>query len=182
MDVLKRSDLQQLVTTNGKWHVSLYMPTHRVGRDQQESPIRLRNLMAQAEKNLLEYGVRRPEALEMMRPAEELLLDSGFWQRQSEGLAIFISKESSRIYRLPIHFDEVVVVGKSFYVQPILSLLNGNGNFYILALSLNQTRLFQASRDNISEVELKDILTNMGEALQIDDLEKHFGFQTNTDR
>ncbi len=138
--------------------------------------------MAQAEKNLLEYGVRRPEVLEMLRPAEELLLDSGFWQRQSEGLAIFISKESSRIYRLPIHFDEVVVVGKSFYVQPILPLLNGNGNFYILALSLNQTRLFQASRDNISEVELKDIPTNMGEALQIDDLEKHFGFQTNTDR
>ncbi len=75
--------------------------------------------MAQAEKNLLEYGVRRPDALELLRPAQDLLLDSVFWQHPSEGLAIFISKESSRIYRLPIRFDEVVVVGKGFYVEPI---------------------------------------------------------------
>src|SRR6266498_25054 len=182
MDVLKRSDLQQLVEKNGKWHVSLYMPTQRLGRDQQENPIRLRNLMAQAEKDLLEYGVRRPDVLEMIRPAEELLLDHDFWQHQSVGLAMFISTNTSRTYRLPIRFDEAVIVGKSFYIQPILPLLNGNGNFYILVISLNQTRLFQASRDNLSEVELKDMPTNMGEALQIDDLEKHFGFQTNTDR
>ena len=182
MDVLKRTDLQQLVETNGKWHVSIYMPTHRAGNDRQQDPIRLRNLLAQAEKTLLDYGVRRPDVQKMMRPAEDLLIDHDFWQHQSEGLAIFISNAASPIYRLPERFEEEVVVGKSFYVQPLLPLLNGNGNFYILVLSLNQTRLFRASRDNLSEVELKGIPTNMGEALQIDDLEKHFGFQTNTDR
>jgi hypothetical protein len=180
MDVLRRSELRELVETNGKWHVSIYLPTHRVGNEQQQDPIRLKNLLAQAEKKLLDYGVRRPEAEELLRPAEDLLHDSIFWQQGSEGVAIFLSTGTSRIYRLPNSFEEMLVVGKSFAVQPLLPLLNGNGNFYILALSQNQTRLFQASKDNLSEVDLKDMPKNMGEALQIEDLEKHIGFQTMT--
>ncbi len=182
MDVLRRSDLQQLVQTNGKWHISIYIPMHRAGNEQQQDPIRLKNLMAQAEKKLLDYEVRRPDVQKLLRPAEDLLVARDFWQHPGDGLAMFLSKDASRIYRLPERFDEAVVVGRSFYVQPLLPLLNGNGSFYVLVISLNQTRLFQASRDNLSEVELKDMPTNMGEALQIDDLEKHFGFQTNTDR
>src|SRR6266542_3532264 len=151
MDVLKRTDLQQLVETNGKWHVSIYMPTHRAGNDRQQDPIRLRNLLAQAEKTLLDYGVRRADVQKMMRPAEDLLIDHDFWQHQSEGLAIFISQAATPIYRLPESFEEEVVVGNSFYVPPLLPLLNGNGNFYILLLGLSQTRRCRASRDNLSE-------------------------------
>jgi hypothetical protein len=182
MDTLARNDLRQLVETNGKWHVSIYLPMHRVGNEQQQDHIRLKNLLSQAEKNLLDYGLRRPEVEEMLTPVNDLMVNRDFWQQPSDGLAIFSSKDLSRIFRLPTSFEEVVVVGKSFYVQPLLPLLNGNGNFYILALSLNQNRLFKASKDNIEEVELKDVPENMEEALQIEGLEKHLGFQTNTDR
>jgi hypothetical protein len=182
MDVLKRTDLQRLVEMNGKWHVSIYTPMHRVGNEQQQDPIRLKNLMAQAEKKLLEYEVRKPDVEELLRPAEDLLVRRDFWQHPGDGLAIFLSGDASRIYRLPETFDEAVVVGKSFYVEPLLPLINGNGSFYILAISLNQNRLFQASKDEIQEVELKNMPANMAEALQIEDLEKHLGFQTSTDR
>ncbi len=180
MDILKRSDLQQLIETNGEWHVSLYMPTERAGAEQQQNPIRLKNLMAEAEEKLLEYGVRRPDVEKMLQPAQDLLADREFWQHQSEGLAVFLSNDTSRTYRLPARFEELVVVGKSFSVQPLLPLLNGNGNFYILTLSQNQIGLFQATRDNLSGVELKDIPANMDDALQIDDLQKNVGFQTMT--
>ena len=42
MDILKQKDLQQLLETSGEWCVSLYMPTHRVGREQQQDPIRFK--------------------------------------------------------------------------------------------------------------------------------------------
>lgn len=181
MDTLKRTDLQQLVESNGEWHISLYMPTHPVGQEQLQDPIRLKNLLAEAEKNLINYAVRRPDVQEMLRPAEELLTDRDFWQSQGSGLAVFLSKDLSRIYRLSAGFDELAIVGKRFYVQPILPLLNGNGNFYLLTLSQNQTRLFLASRDNLTEVELIDTPASMAEALQIDDLQKNLGFQTSTE-
>ena len=180
MDTLKRTDLQQLIETDGKWHVSIYIPTHHAGSEQQQDPIRLKNMLAQAEKQLLGYGVRRPDVQEMIRPAEDLLVDRDFWQYQGEGLAVFLSKDTSRIYRLPDRFEETITVGKSFDVKPLLPLVNGNSEFYILALSQNQTRLFRASRDNLSEVELKDVPTNMGQALRIDDPQKNLGFQTST--
>lgn len=180
MDILRRTDVGQLMETNGNWHVSIYLPTHRAGNEQQQNPIRFKNLLNGAEKKLTDYDVRRPEVEEMLRSVTDLLADPIFWQHQSDGLAVFLSKDLSRIYRLPAGFDEAVVVGKSFYVQPLLPLLNGNGNFYILALSINQTKLFQASKDDINEVELKDMPKNMEDALMIEDKQKNIGFQTMT--
>jgi hypothetical protein len=182
MDVLKRADLQELVNTNGSLHVSIYMPTHRAGREQQQDPIRLKNLLSQAEKKLLEYGVRRPDVEEMLRPADELLTLRDFWQHQSEGLAVFMSGEFSKIYRLPDRFDGLVVVSNSFYVKPILPLLNGNGNFYILLLDLNQVRLFYATRDNFSEVQFIDMHTRLEDAYGSDEEVKSLGFHTGTSK
>jgi len=181
MDSITRTDLQELVEKDGKWHISLYMPTHRAGRDQQQGPIRMKNLMNEAEKKLMEFGVRRPEVDEMMRPAEELLLDRDFWQHQGDGLAAFLADDGfSKFHRLPGHFDELAVVSNSFYVKPLLPLLNENKDFYVLALSVNKVKLFRGSRDSFQEVELKDMPTSMEEALQIEDLQKNLGFHTDT--
>lgn len=182
MDVLRRVDLRELVEREGTWHVSIYMPTHRAaGREQQQDPIRLKNLLTQAENRLLEYNVHRTDAEEMLRPAHELLEDRKFWQYQSDGLAVFLSEGYSKVYHVPHRFEEMAAVSKSFYVKPILPLLNVNGNFYILAISINQVRLFQASRDSMSEIELQNVPTSMGEALQEDDHQKNLGFHTGTD-
>lgn len=179
MDALRKTDLRELVERDGKWHVSIYMPTQRVGSDQQQNPIRLKNLLAEAEKKLLEFGVRRTDAEELLRPAEELLKDREFWQHQGNGLAVFLSEGYSRVFRLSEGFDEMVVVSNSFHVKPVLPALNGDGDFYILALSMNQVRLFRASRENVSEVELTDMPKSMGEALQIEE-QKNLGFHTDT--
>ena len=180
MDILKQKDLQQLIETSGKWCVSLYMPTHRVGRERQQDPIRLKNLIARAQEKLLESGLRRPEVQELMRPAEGLLRDNDFWRYQSDGLAVFLSPDSFRTYRLPSRFDEVVVIANNFHIKPLLPLLNTDGKFYILALSMNEIRLFLGTRQTIDEADLGEIPTNLQEALWMDDPEKHMDFHTGT--
>ena len=178
MDFLKPKDLQELIETSGEWCVSLYMPTHRVGREQQQDPIRLKNLVAGAQEKLLEYGLSRPEVQELMRPAESLLANGDFWQHQSDGLAVFLASKFSQNYRLPFSFDEMMSIGNNFHVKPLLPLLSEDGQFYILALSMNEIRLFLGTRDTIDRVELGDIPTNMQEALWMDDPEKHVDFHT----
>jgi hypothetical protein len=79
MDIFKQRDLQALIETSGEWFLSIYMPTHRVGREQQQDPIRFKNLVTKAREKLLEYGLSRPEVQELMRPAENLLTDGDFW-------------------------------------------------------------------------------------------------------
>lgn len=171
MDIVKPTDLKSLIAQQQKWCVSLYMPTHRLGREQQQDPVRLKNLLAEAETKLLANGIRRPEVQKLMSPAEQLLWDRDFWQHQGDGLAIFLSNDFSRIYRLPAAFEELLVIGNGFHIKPLLPLLGRGEKFHILALSLNNVRLFETTRDSIHEVPL-DFPTSMEEALWTDDPEK----------
>ncbi|MDQ2693338.1 MAG: hypothetical protein M3Y68_14975 [Chloroflexota bacterium] len=172
MDILNPADLKKLIEQQGKWCISVYMPTHRMGREQQQDPIRLKNLLAEAETKLLANGIRRPEVQKLMDPAEQLLWNRGFWQHQSNGLAIFLANDFSSIYRLPAEFEELLVIANSFHIKPLLPLLGRVGTFYILALSMNNVRLFQGTPDTISEITL-NFPTSMEEALWMDDPEKH---------
>jgi len=180
MDILKQDDLERLIKVNDEFCISFYMPTHRTGREQQQDPIRLKNLNAAAEKKLIEYGVNSSEVRKLMRPVEALLIDNKFWQHQSDGLAIFLSSGFFRVYRLPIKFDELMVAGRNFHIKPLLPLLTPNGQFYILAVSLNEIRLFRCTRDTVNEMELSNIPTSMQEALYLDEPEKHLNFHTGT--
>jgi hypothetical protein len=178
MDILKQKDVHQLIESSGNWHVSLYLPTHRVGREQQQDPIRFKNLIARAQEKLFDSGLSAPEVQALMQPAESLLTDRDFWQHQSDGLAAFLSPGFSQTYRLPSRFDELLDIGNNFQIKPLLPLLSQDGQFYILALSMNDIRLFLGTRDTIDQIELGDIPTTMQEALWMDDPEKYVGFHT----
>lgn len=177
MDILNPTALKELIAQEGKWCVSLYMPTHRMGRDQQQDPIRLKNLLAQAEANLLTNGVRRPEVQKMMGPADELLWNRDFWQHQGDGLAIFLTNDFYKVYRLPVRFDEHVNTGTSFYIKPLLPCLGRGIKFYVLAVSLNKIRLFEGNADTMSEIGL-NFPTSMEEALWTDDPEKQLNMHS----
>ncbi|MEZ4715870.1 MAG: hypothetical protein R2851_07260 [Caldilineaceae bacterium] len=47
--------------------------------------------------------------------------------------------------RLPLDFPSLTRVADHFYVKPLLPLLTDDGRFYILALSQNDVRLYQAT-------------------------------------
>jgi len=180
MDLLNKEDLKNLLEITDDYCVSLYMPTHKTGRKQQQDPIRFGNLIAKAQDRLLEYGLRKPQVQDLMRPAEILFSDQDFWQHQSDGLAIFLSSGFSQHCRLPSRFDELMMIAKNFHIKPLIPLLNKNGKFYLLAISMNKVRLFQGTRDTINEIELPNVPKNMQEALYTDDPEKHLDFHTGT--
>lgn len=177
MDILNPTDLKSLIAQQGKWCVSLYIPTHRVGREQQQDPIRLKNLLAEAETKLLANGLRRPEVQKLMRPAEELLWNKEFWRHQSQGLAIFLSNEFSVMYRLPTEFEELLIIANHFHIKPLVPLLGRVGKFYILALSLNNIRLFEATPDTINEIKL-NFPISMEEALWMDEPERYLNLHS----
>ena len=169
MDILTRAELEQLMRKEQQWCVSIYMPTHRTGREAQQDPIRLKNLLGEAEKRLSDEGVGRRDVQKMLEPASKLLRDSHFWQHQSDGLAIFLSSNRVLRYRLPLNFQELVVVDDHFHIKPLLPLFTGDGQFYILALSQNKIRLLNGTRDSVSEVDIGQVGGSLAEAIPSDD-------------
>jgi hypothetical protein len=178
MDLLNRTDLQELIEQTAEWCISLYMPVHPIGSEQQQNPIRLKNLLTRVKKDLSESGLRRPDIEALVQTAEELLLDPDFWQHQSEGLAVFLSNNFSRAFRLPAKFEELLIIANNFHIKPLLPLLSTEGKFYILAINLNGIRLFLATRDTINEIELTGTRISMEEALWMDEPEKRLDMHT----
>lgn len=180
MDLLTKQDLEQLGARRNGRHISFYMPTHRAGAEIQQDPIRLKNLIAQAEEELTGAGVRLPEAQGLLEPAAGLLEDQIFWQHQSDGLALFLDAGTFSTFRLPLDFKERVVVGPQFYIKPLLPLLSGDGQFLILALSQDDVRLLQGTRYRVAEVDLAGVPTSLARALRFDDPEGRLQFHTTT--
>jgi len=154
--LLSQSDLERLTDSYDEFHVSIYMPTRKEGDDILENPVRFENLLDRAEDQLVEAGMRRPEAEGLLSPARALVDDEIFWQQQSDGLALFIAEDFARKYHLPLAFEELVVVSDRFHIKPLLSVLSNNGRFYVLALSQHETRLLQGTRHRIGEINLDE--------------------------
>jgi hypothetical protein len=160
--------------------VSIYCPTHAAGDEKQQDRIRFKNLLRQAEVQLGKMGIRTQEIHELLRSGSELLEDTRFWSRQSEGLAVFISPQFFCKYRLPSSVKALVVTTDRFHIKPLLPLFSGDGRFYILALSQNQLRLLEGSRNQVHEVELETVPESLVEALRYDVPERSLQFHTQT--
>jgi hypothetical protein len=180
MDLLTQESVAELMKTRNEWLVSIFMPTHRAGKEVQQNSIRFKNLLRISEERMNWAGVEGGEKEKILEQGHNLLEHFDFWLYQNDGLAVFISHELTECYRLPYSFDELVVVGNRFHVKPLIRLMSADAHFYLLALSQNSCRLFHGNRFQLSEVVLKDIPTSLAEALKHDQFEKQLQYHTGT--
>jgi hypothetical protein len=87
MDFFTREELQSLLAGQHGLAVSIFLPTHRAGREIRQDPIRLKNLLRRAEAALIASNLRRADARELLAPARELVERKHFWRYQDSGLA-----------------------------------------------------------------------------------------------
>jgi Bacterial archaeo-eukaryotic release factor family 3 len=163
--IISREEIQDLVQVSSRPCVSIYMPTVRAGAQTQQNPIRLKNLLRRVSDRLVESGKREADVAQLLTPIREITDDLAFWQRQNEGLAVFFAPGFLRTFKLPTWVDELALVENRFHLKPLFSLLSGDGQFYILALSLKNIRLIAASRHNARELEIQDVPRSFQEAM-----------------
>jgi hypothetical protein len=180
MKILGRKEIESLIEKKCDRCISIYMPVHRLG-DQQDN-IRYKNLLGKAEKLLTEKGLRSVRAAQLLAPEYDLLSDLEFWKNPgADGLAVFCSDDIRQRYLLPRSFEESVTVGKRFRVKPLIPLVAEDGRFFVLALSRGNVRLFQAGRFGISEIGLPEgAPASMQEALKYDDPQRQLQYHTGT--
>ncbi len=179
MELLRKEEIKSLANDSTGPCISIFLPTHRGGVEIKQGPIRLKNLLREAEQQLLVRKMRPAEVKELLEPAEQLTEDFGFWQHQGEGLAVFLTSRFARWYRLPVRFDELVVVAGRFHLKPLLRLLTEDGLFYLLALSQNEVRLFQCTRHGVREMELPaGTPASLDQVLQVSGLERQLQVHT----
>ncbi|MBM4271351.1 MAG: hypothetical protein FJ139_04235 [Deltaproteobacteria bacterium] len=182
MNSISKEEIKTLISVRKAPCVSLFMPTYRAGAEIQQNQIRFRNLLRESEEKLYALGFRSQEVKTLLDPVQNLIGNVLFWRHQSDGLVVFVSPEVFRYYCLPVYLDEAAVVSDRFQIKPLLPLLTGDGQFYILTLSQNENHLFECTKQNIREIELEAIPPNLIRALQYEEPEKQIRFHRGTAR
>ena len=175
---LSQSELQKLATESNSPCISIYMPAEKAGAETRKNSIRFKNLLSEAEEKIAEM-FDKSALSESLESAESYIENYDFWQHQDCGLAFFIDRSGVKYYRLPYSFEELVIVGNSFHLKPLLPVIANDSKFYLLALSQNQVRFFFGSHYSINEIKLpENVPPSLAEALKYDDPEKQTQFHS----
>ncbi|MGB5229820.1 MAG: hypothetical protein WBN55_16245, partial [Eudoraea sp.] len=139
--------------------VSIFLPMDKKGKEQNMhlAQALLRQCINEAQKALTEHQMHMNDIEEYLRPVEQLLDKVQLWRNPSDGLAIFLDSEKGmRYYMVPISFEVKTYVAGHFYLLPLLPLYHNDGLYYLLDLSQDYVKLYQASRYSFKDLHLED--------------------------
>ena len=143
-------DLQALKAIKSYPCITITLPTHRTSPDNQQDPIRVKNLVAEAKERLLrEMSARESEPL--FERLDDLVADINYPHLQ-EGLALFVSADVEQWFTIPHTLEERVVVDDTFFIRDLVRTLNRLRRYWVLSLSEQPTRLYIAARDELEEI------------------------------
>jgi Bacterial archaeo-eukaryotic release factor family 11 len=132
-----------LLETRDPLCTSIYLPTSPVTHEAQADRIELKNLCAEAIRQLEAAGADRRAVSDVRESLDDLIDDDDFWAEQARSLAVFAASDFLRTFRLPNRLTSVVEVGDRFYVKPLLRAVTFPQAAFVLALAAGSVRLVE---------------------------------------
>jgi hypothetical protein len=133
--------------------LSLYQPTFRHHPDNQQDPIRFRNLLKVLEESLRQK-YPASEITAFLEPFQALADDRDFWNHTLDGLAALGAPGLFRVIKLQRPVPERAIVADSFHIKPLLRILQSADRYQVLGLNRQEVKLFEGNRDTLDAIEL----------------------------
>ncbi len=131
--------------------LSLYQPTHRDHPDNEQDPIRFKNLVKALEDSLRQKFASDEIQL-LLEPLLALADDREFWNCTFDGLAVLRDRNRFRVYKLQRPVPELAVVADSFHTKPLLRILQSADRYQVLALNRHEMKVFEGNRDALDQI------------------------------
>ncbi|MFB0971437.1 MAG: hypothetical protein GX666_00855 [Tissierellia bacterium] len=150
--------------------VSIYLPTHRTSPDNKQDKIRFNNLLNKASKELEEkYEKVKPQ--EFLKEARKIHDDLNFWNYGTEGLAVLVDSEQTRVIRFTGDVPELVVVGSQFHILPLINYYELPNDYYLLDISRDRFKIYELSSESMEELDTPEIHEHFSDLFDDRDLE-----------
>lgn len=164
MDYFGRDELKELLAVQDVPTASIYLETER-SSGAEANRLRFRAALEQAEEEL-SASVSQDQVDQVLDPFRAYLdVEQDFWTYQADGLAAFASPEMHRVYRLPVSFEDLVVVAPTFHTRPLMEYLQAPDRYWVLSISQKEVRLWQGTRSGLTPVDLAGVPRSLQEAL-----------------
>jgi protein required for attachment to host cells len=173
---MHKNDLAELAHSTGFPRISIYIPTHKVYPETEQDPIRLSNALREAEKQLIEAGVRSID--DLLSSARQRINEQMFWRYQDQGLAVFIEEGKTRWLKLPAEVAELTIVADRFHVLPLVNIFADRGQFHVLAVTRHRLRFFDGGERELKEVDVENLPSSLDEVKERTNFQANVGFHT----
>lgn len=145
MHHLTTDKLFRLVSTHTSPCISIYQPTHRHHPDNQQDPIRFRNLMRTVRESLRLHH-EEPYVDGILEPIREVTAGLQFWNRTRDGLAVLAGPGVLEVFQVQRALPELAIVADSFHIKPLVRYLQSADRFHVLALTRDSAAVFGGNR------------------------------------
>lgn len=152
---LHQSVFDTLAEASGEDLISVFVPTHRAGREVAQDRIHLKNQLASVDDTLADLGRKPRDRSERLSTARDLLDDVEFWEHQDAGLAVYIdaSGDVSTISSSKT-LDAFGVVMPVFLLRPLVAEIHPI-TAPVLALTLDEVALFTAKESTVERMDVE---------------------------
>jgi hypothetical protein len=131
--------------------VSVLTPTHRREPDNAQDPVRLRNVVAEAKKQLeSDPAVPRERRLDVTRHLDAALAEVDL-AHSEDGLVIFAAPGEHQVWSLARTVPERVVLSDTFLTRNLVSARAAERPFWVLSVSADRVTLWDGAADRVTE-------------------------------
>lgn len=166
LDIPTQAQINRLAETRSNAAVSIYLAATPLTQDADLTRISLKNHAREAANQLEAKGADKRDVQAITEQLAELDDDQGFWAYQAHSLALFVTPEKLRTFRLANRLTDSVHVSDRFHLKPLLRATSFFNSAWVLALAENSVRLIDVPAEGpADEVDLADLPKDAYEAL-----------------
>ena len=147
VDIPTSAEVTKLASTRGEALVSIYLTTTPETQHIDAARTRLKQLTTDAVAQLEEAGAAKRTIWPIEEQLHDLMDDDDFWRVQANALAIFVTPDSLRSYRLPNQLSETFNVSDRFHLKPLLRAVSMPQHAFVLALAEDEVRVIELLGD-----------------------------------
>jgi len=154
VDIPTPKEIADLNLVRSEACVSIYLSTTPLTQKVGKSRTQLGHLWDEAAKQLETSGLEKRVIWQFEEKLQTVMDDDDFWAHQAHSLAILMTPNRLRTYRLPSELVNLATVSDRFHLKPLLRAVSFPNAANILAISENAVRLIEMSADTPA-VEIK---------------------------
>ncbi|MET7478372.1 chemotaxis protein [Streptomyces sp. NPDC005648] len=130
--------------------VSVLTPTHRREPDNAQDPVRLRNVVAEAKKQLeSDPAVSRERRSDVVHQLDQALAEVDLAHAE-DGLVIFAAPGEHQVWSLGRTVPERVVLSDTFLTRNLVSAHAAERPFWVLSVSADRVALWSGGADRVT--------------------------------
>lgn len=144
--VLTKERFAELANYKGDCCISIFLGSHASGVEVNEhfDPANFKNQLREAGLRLREKGHDQGDIEKLLEPGFDLVRDNNFWTELAPGLAVFIADGFFKYIKMPVLPTEELEIEPTFYVTPLIPVMESSEYFYLLVISKQCAKLFKA--------------------------------------